>query len=144
MATACALSCRWRADAVFAQRTRLYGAISEIARAVKAIPSKGVILDGELVGLNGCPVTRVSTNSARAKLGCARSQRAANRVARDAVFFMYSTQPLMLFDLLRSRAMTCASSVVNGKEISEGAAPDRPVRYSEHFEKNGEPCTSRS
>jgi len=57
----------------------------EIARAVKAIPFEGVILDGELVVLNESGHPSFNKLQARAKLGCTRGEARGNRVAGDAV-----------------------------------------------------------
>src|SRR2546425_7563020 len=59
----------------------------EIARAVKAIPFEGVILDGELVVLNEAGRPNFNMLQARARLGAREARRAAIQTAATLSFF---------------------------------------------------------
>src|ERR1041384_6247249 len=102
----------------------------EIARAVKAIPFGGVILDGELVVTNDAGHPNFNMLQARAKLGAREARRAA----------IESPAPLSVFDLLAFAGFDLRKlPLVKRKEILKKVLPETgPLRYSEHFEKNGE------
>src|SRR5256885_1832340 len=102
----------------------------EIARAVKAIPFEGVILDGELVGLNESGHPSFNKLQARAKVGAREAKRAA----------IESPATLYVFDLLAFAGHDLRKlPLVKRKEILHKVLPQTgPLRYSEHFEKNGE------
>ena len=102
----------------------------EIARAVKAIPYEGVILDGELVVTNESGHPSFSMLQARAKLGA----REAKRASIEAPGTLY------VFDLLAFGGYDLRKlPLVKRKEILRKVLPHTgPLRYSEHFEKNGE------
>jgi bifunctional non-homologous end joining protein LigD len=102
----------------------------EIARAVKAIPFDGVILDGELVVLNESGHPSFNKLQARAKLGAREAKRAA----------IESPATLYVFDLLAFGGYDLRKlPLVKRKEILRKVLPQTgPLRYSEHFEKNGE------
>jgi bifunctional non-homologous end joining protein LigD len=102
----------------------------EIARAVKALPFEGVILDGELVVTNDAGKPSFNMLQARAKLGA----REARRAAIEAPATLY------LFDLLAFGGYDLRKlPLVKRKEILRKVLPETgPLRYSEHFEKNGE------
>jgi len=102
----------------------------EIARAVKAIPYDGVILDGELVVLNESGHPSFNKLQARAKLGAREAKRAA----------IESPATLYVFDLLAFGGYDLRKlPLIKRKEILRKVLPQTgPLRYSEHFEKNGE------
>ncbi len=102
----------------------------EIARAVKAIPFEGVILDGELVVLNESGHPSFNKLQARAKLGAREAKRAA----------IESPATLYVFDLLAFGGYDLRKlPLVKRKEILQKVLPQTgPLRYSEHFETNGE------
>src|SRR5690349_4193945 len=102
----------------------------EIARAVKAIPYEGVILDGELVVLNDAGKPSFNMLQVRAKLGAREAKRAA----------IESPGTLYVFDLLAFGGYDLRKlPLVARKAILQKVLPQTgPLRYSEHFEKNGE------
>ena len=102
----------------------------EIARAVKAIPYEGVILDGELVVLNQAGKPSFNMLQTRAKLGAREAKRAA----------IESPGTLYVFDLLAFEGYDLRKlPLIKRKEILQKVLPQTgPLRYSEHFEKNGE------
>jgi bifunctional non-homologous end joining protein LigD len=102
----------------------------EIARAVKAMPFEGVILDGELVVTNEAGKPNFNMLQARAKL----SAREARRAAIEAPATLY------VFDLLAFSGYDLRKlPLITRKEILRKVLPQTgPLRYSEHFEKNGE------
>jgi len=102
----------------------------EIARAVKAIPFEGVILDGELVVTDDAGRPNFNKLQARAKLGAREAKRAA----------IESPATLYVFDLLAFEGYDLRKlPLIKRKEILRKILPDKgPLRYSEHFEKNGE------
>ena len=102
----------------------------EIARAVKAIPFDGVILDGELVVLNESGHPSFNKLQVRAKLGAREAKRAA----------IESPGTLYVFDLLAFEGYDLRKlPLVKRKDILRKVLPHTgPLRYSEHFEKNGE------
>ena len=102
----------------------------EIARAVKAIPFEGVILDGELVVLNEAGRPNFNMLQARARLGAREAKRAA----------IESPATLYVFDLLAFEGYDLRKlPLIKRKEILRKILPQTgPLRYSEHFEKNGE------
>src|SRR5207247_1582346 len=102
----------------------------EIARAVKALPFEGVILDGELVVLNELGRPSFNNLQARAKLGAREAKRAA----------IESPATLYVFDLLAFEGYDLRKlPPIKRKEILQKVLPQTgPLRSSEHFEKNGE------
>ena len=102
----------------------------EIARAVKAIPYEGVILDGELVVLNEAGKPSFNMLQVRAKLGAREAKRAA----------IESPATLYVFDLLAFGGYDLRKlPLVARKAILQKVLPQTgPLRFSEHFEKNGE------
>src|SRR5438093_1604334 len=102
----------------------------EIAQAAKAIPFEGVILDGELVVLNESGHPSFNKLQTRAKLGAREAKRAA----------IESPATLYVFDLLAFGGYDLRKlPLVKRKEILQKVLPQAgPLRYSEHFEKNGE------
>jgi bifunctional non-homologous end joining protein LigD len=102
----------------------------ELARAVKAIPYDGVILDGELVVLNESGHPSFNKLQARAKLGAREAKRAA----------IESPATLYVFDLLAFGGYDLRKlPLITRKEILHKVLPQTgPLRYSEHFAKNGE------
>ncbi len=102
----------------------------EIARAVKAIPYEGVILDGELVVLNDAGHPSFNQLQARARLGAREAKRAA----------IESPGTLYVFDLLAFEGYDLRKlPLLKRKEILRKVLPRTgPLRYSEHFEKDGE------
>jgi len=102
----------------------------EIARAIKAIPFEGVILDGELVVLNESGHPSFNKLQARAKLGAREAKRAA----------IESPATLYVFDLLAFEGYDLRKlPLIKRKEILQKILPPTgPLRYSEHFAKNGE------
>src|SRR2546430_3015246 len=102
----------------------------ELARAVKAIPYEGVILDGELVVLNESGHPSFNKLQARAKLGAREAKRAA----------IESPATLYVFDLLAFEGHDLRKlPLIKRKEILQKILPlTGPLRYSEHFAKNGE------
>ncbi len=102
----------------------------EIARALKALPFEGVILDGELVVLNESGHPSFNKLQARAKLGAREAKRAA----------IESPGTLYVFDLLAFEGYDLRKlPLIKRKEILQKILPPTgPLRYSEHFEKNGE------
>jgi len=107
------------------------GAFPEIARAVKAIPYDGVILDGELVVLNESGHPSFGKLQARAKLsGRAEVKRAA--IEAPATLYVFDLLAFAGYDLRKL-------PLIKRKEILPKILPPTgPLRYSEHFEKNGE------
>src|SRR5438477_7100833 len=105
-------------------------AFPEIARAVKAIPFAGVILDGELVVLNDAGHPSFSKLQVRAKLGAREAKRAA--IESPATLYVFDVLGFEGYDLRKL-------PLVTRKEILRKVLPQTgPLRYSEHFEKNGE------
>ena len=107
------------------------GAFPELARAIKAIPYENVILDGELVVLNESGHPSFSKLQARAKLsGRADVKRAA--IEAPATLFVFDLLAFAGYDLRKL-------PLIKRKEILQKVLPQAgPLRYSEHFEKNGE------
>src|SRR6267143_921721 len=102
----------------------------EIARAVKAIPLEGVILDGELVVLNESGHPSFNKLQARAKLGAREAKRAA--IDSPATLYVFDLLAFAGYDLRKL-------PLLKRKEILRKVLPQTgPLRYSEHFEKNGE------
>jgi len=102
----------------------------EIARAVKAIPFDGVILDGELVVLNEAGRPNFNMLQARARLGAREAKRAA--IESPATLYVFDLLAFAGYDLRKL-------PLVKRKEILQKVLPQTgPLRYSEHFEKNGE------
>src|SRR4029077_3174015 len=102
----------------------------EIARAVKAIPFEGVILDGELVVLNEAGRPNFNMLQARARLGAREAKRAA--IEAPATLYVFDLLAFGGYDLRKL-------PLVKRKEILRKILPQTgPLRYSEHFEKNGE------
>src|SRR5436853_1189146 len=102
----------------------------EIARAVKAIPFDGVILDGELVVLNDSSHPSFNKLQTRAKLGAREAKRAA--IESPATLYVFDLLAFAGYDLRKL-------PLVKRKEILQKVLPQTgPLRYSEHFEKNGE------
>jgi bifunctional non-homologous end joining protein LigD len=102
----------------------------EIARAVKAIPFEGVILDGELVVLNEAGRPNFNMLQARARLGTREAKRAA--IESPATLYVFDLLAFAGYDLRKL-------PLVKRKEILQKVLPQTgPLRYSEHFEKNGE------
>src|SRR5438874_4838783 len=102
----------------------------EIARAVKAIPFEGVILDGELVVTNESGHPSFNKLQARAKLGAREAKRAA--IESPATLYVFDLLAFAGYDLRKL-------PLVKRKEILQKVLPQTgPLRYSEHFEKNGE------
>ncbi len=102
----------------------------EIARAVKAIPYEGVILDGELVVLDASGHPSFNMLQARAKLGAREAKRAA--IDTSATLYVFDLLAFEGYDLRRL-------PLIKRKEILRKVLPRTgPLRYSEHFEKNGE------
>jgi len=102
----------------------------EIARAVKAIPFEGVILDGELVVLNEGGRPNFNMLQARARLGAREAKRAA--IEAPATLYVFDLLAFGGYDLRKL-------PLVKRKEILQKVLPQSgPLRYSEHFAKNGE------
>src|SRR5436309_527665 len=102
----------------------------ELARAVKAIPYEGVILDGELVVLNESGHPSFNKLQARAKLGAREAKRAA--IESPATLYVFDLLAFAGYDLRKL-------PLIKRKEILQKILPQTgPLRYSEHFEKNGE------
>ena len=102
----------------------------EIARAIKAIPFEGVILDGELVVLNESGHPSFNKLQARAKLGAREAKRAA--IESPATLYVFELLAFEGYDLRKL-------PLIKRKEILQKILPPTgPLRYSEHFEKNGE------
>ena len=102
----------------------------EIARAVKAIPFEGVILDGELVVLDEAGRPNFNMLQARARLGAREAKRAA--IEAPATLYVFDLLAFAGYDLRKL-------PLVKRKEILKKVLPQTgPLRYSEHFEKNGE------
>ena len=102
----------------------------ELARAVKAIPYEGVILDGELVVLNESGHPSFNKLQARAKLGAREAKRAA--IESPATLYVFDLLAFAGYDLRKL-------PLIKRKEILQKILPQTgPLRYSVHFEKNGE------
>ena len=102
----------------------------EIARAVKAIPFEGVILDGELVVLNESGHPSFNKLQVRAKLGAREAKRAA--IESPATLYVFDLLAFAGYDLRKL-------PLIKRKEILRKVLPQTgPLRYSEHFEKDGE------
>jgi bifunctional non-homologous end joining protein LigD len=102
----------------------------EIARAVKAIPFEGVILDGELVVTNESGHPSFNMLQARAKLGAREAKRAA--IEAPATLYVFDLLAFSGYDLRKL-------PLIKRKEVLHQVLPQTgPLRYSEHFEKNGE------
>src|SRR5213595_3399813 len=102
----------------------------ELARAVKAIPFEGVILDGELVVLNESGHPSFNRLQARAKLGAREAKRAA--IESPATLFVFDLLAFGGYDLRKL-------PLVARKAILQKVLPQTgPLRYSDHFEKTGE------
>ena len=105
-------------------------AFPEIARAVKALPFEGVILDGELVVLNESGHPSFNKLQVRAKLGAREAKRAA--IESPATLYVFDLLAFAGYDLRKL-------PLVQRKQILQQVLPRTgPLRYSEHFEKNGE------
>jgi len=105
-------------------------AFPEIARAVKALPFEGVILDGELVVLNESAHPSFNKLQVRAKLGAREAKRAA--IESPATLYVFDLLAFADYDLRKL-------PLIKRKEILQQVLPRTgPLRYSEHFEKNGE------
>src|SRR2546428_578549 len=102
----------------------------EIARAVKAIPFEGVILDGELVVLNDSSQPSFNKLQTRAKLGAREAKRAT--IESPATLYVFDLLAFAGYDLRKL-------PLIKRKEILRKVLPHTgPLRYSEHFERNGE------
>jgi bifunctional non-homologous end joining protein LigD len=102
----------------------------EIARAVKALPFEGVILDGELVVTNSAGHPNFNMLQARAKLGAREAKRAA--IESPATLYVFDLLAFAGYDLRKL-------PLIKRKEILRKVLPETgPLRYSEHFAKNGE------
>jgi len=102
----------------------------EIARAVKALPFEGVILDGELVVLNESGHPSFNNLQTRAKLGAREARRAA--IESPATLYVFDLLAFAGYDLRKL-------PLVKRKEILHKVLPQTgPLRYSEHFAKSGE------
>ena len=102
----------------------------EIARAVKAIPFDGVILDGELVVLDEAGHPSFNKLQTRAKLGAREAKRAA--IESPATLYVFDLLAFAGYDLRKL-------PLLKRKEVLQKVLPQTgPLRYSEHFEKNGE------
>ena len=102
----------------------------EIARAVKALPFEGVILDGELVVTNEAGKPNFNMLQARAKLGAREARRAA--IETPATLYVFDLLAFSGYDLRKL-------PLVKRKEVLQQVLPQTgPLRYSEHFPKNGE------
>src|SRR5579859_3170218 len=102
----------------------------EIARAVKAIPFEGVILDGELVVTDEAGHPSFNNLQARAKLGAREAKRAA--IETPATLYVFDLLAFAGYDLRKL-------PLIKREEILRKILPETgPLRYSEHFEKNGE------
>ena len=102
----------------------------EIARAVKAIPFDGVILDGELVVTNESGHPNFNMLQARAKLGAREAKRAA--IEAPATLYVFDLLAFGGYDLRKL-------PLIARKAILQKVLPQTgPLRYSEHFETNGE------
>src|SRR5216117_499837 len=102
----------------------------EIARAVKALPFEGVILDGELVVLAESGHPSFNRLQARAKLGAREAKRAA--IEAPATLYVFDLLAFAGYDLRKL-------PLVKRKQILQKVLPQTgPLRYSEHFEKDGE------
>src|SRR6266849_1231231 len=102
----------------------------EIARAVKAIPFEGVILDGELVVLNEAGRPNFNMLQARARLGAPEAKRAA--IEAPATLYVFDLLAFGGYDL-RKLPLVARKAI-----LQKILPPTGPLRYSEHFEKNGE------
>src|SRR6267143_810465 len=119
-------------DAILYSRKGLDFAESfpEIARAVCALPFEGVILDGELVVLDDSGRPSFNKLQVRAKLGAREAKRAA--IESPATLYVFDLLAFAGYDLRKL-------PLVKRKEILKQVLPQTgPLRYSEHFEKNGE------
>jgi len=97
---------------------------------VKANPFDGVILDGELVVLNESGHPSFNKLQTRAKLGAREAKRAA--IESPATLYVFDLLAFAGYDLRKL-------PLVKRKEILQKVLPQTgPLRYSEHFEKNGE------
>jgi bifunctional non-homologous end joining protein LigD len=97
---------------------------------VKALPFEGVILDGELVVLNESGHPSFNKLQTRAKLGAREAKRAA--IESPATLYVFDLLAFAGFDLRKL-------PLVKRKEILHKVLPQTgPLRYSEHFAKNGE------
>jgi len=102
----------------------------EIARAVKSLPFEGVILDGELVVTNDSGHPNFNMLQARAKLGAREAKRAA--IEAPATLYVFDLLAFGGYDLRKL-------PLIKRKEILRKVLPETgPLRYSEHFERNGE------
>jgi bifunctional non-homologous end joining protein LigD len=102
----------------------------ELGRAIKAIPFEGVILDGELVVLDESGHPSFNRLQARAKLGAREAKRAA--IESPATLFCFDLLAFAGYDLRKL-------PLLKRKEMLQKVLPQTgPLRYSEHFEKNGE------
>jgi bifunctional non-homologous end joining protein LigD len=102
----------------------------EIARAVKSLPFEGVILDGELVVTNDSGHPNFNMLQARAKLGAREAKRAA--IEAPATLYVFDLLAFGGYDLRKL-------PLIKRKEILRNVLPETgPLRYSEHFERNGE------
>ncbi|HEV2672130.1 MAG TPA: DNA ligase D [Gemmatimonadales bacterium] len=102
----------------------------EIARAVKAIPFEGVILDGELVVLNEAGKPSFNLLQARGRVGAREARRAA--IETPATLYVFDLLAFGGYDLRKL-------PLVARKAILQKILPQTgPLRYSQHFEKTGE------
>src|SRR6267142_6961564 len=119
-------------DAILYSRKGLDFAESfpEIARAVCALPFEGVILDGELVVLDESGRPSFNKLQVRAKLGAREAKRAA--IESPATLYVFDLLAFAGYDLRKL-------PLIKRKEILRKILPRTgPLRYSEHFERNGE------
>src|SRR5882672_5657774 len=119
-------------DAILYSRKGLDFAESfpEIARAVCALPYEGVIHDGELVVLDESGRPSFNKLQVRAKLGAREAKRAA--IESPATLYVFDLLAFAGYDLRKL-------PLIKPKEILRKILPRTgPLRYSEHFEKNGE------
>ncbi|HXM38615.1 MAG TPA: DNA ligase D [Gemmatimonadales bacterium] len=106
-------------------------AFPEVARAVEALPYEGVILDGELVVLDDTGRPSFSRLQARAKLSNTREIK-REAIEHPATLFVFD---LLAFDGYDLRPLP----LIKRKAILKKILPSTgPLRYSEHFETNGE------
>jgi bifunctional non-homologous end joining protein LigD len=106
-------------------------AFPELARAINALPYEGLLMDGELVILDdqGRPSFQRLQN--RARLSRAPDIRHA-AVEHPATLYLFDVMALEGYDL---RPLP----LVKRKQILKQVLPEvGPLRYSEHFEKEGE------
>ncbi|MGH7529150.1 MAG: DNA ligase D [Gemmatimonadales bacterium] len=107
------------------------GAFPELARAVRALPYEGVILDGELVVLDESGHPSFAKLQARARLsGRAEVKRAS--IEAPATLYVFDLLAFGGYDLRKL-------PLLKRKEILRRVLPPAgPLRYSEHFERDGD------